>query len=93
MAKFEGPHNQSIPGQLKNLVRVYWSQARSWHGTELTVSVRAENAKEGAEVVLGIVASADQSEVDTVKGQKLTGGKLDHKYKLEWKGTGSIKSS
>lgn len=64
---------------------------RGYLDNEVVGPVRSDTDKSGAgvkqkklEIVLKILDFDNSVEIDTVKGEKLTDLKLDHKYKIEW---------
>jgi hypothetical protein len=83
--KLDGEHNKTHEVRIQKVAQVHWSQQRAWHGDEVTLSVRTEMVKDGAGATLKIQAPDADKDLDTVSGQSINNGKLDHKYKIEWK--------
>lgn len=85
MAKFSGPHDTTNLGQLAKVAQVFWSKKRCYHGEEVKLSVRTEGVPDGAAAELRI-STKDGAAVDTITGVSITSSKLDHTYKIDWKG-------
>lgn len=85
MSKFEGPHNVPNPGKLPKVAQLFWSKKRSWHGEEVTLSVRTENVPDGTAVTLTIFPRGSAAVIDTKAGLSVKTSAVDHKYKIEWK--------
>lgn len=82
---FTGPQDATNPGKVPKVAQVFWSRKRCYHGEEVTLSVRTENVPDGASVEL-ILSADNGGEIDKITGLTLSKGKVDHKYKIDWKG-------
>ena len=81
----EDDHDTHIKAELKPTVLVEWDRTRAWHGEKIDISVRTTLVPDGSVVDLKIFTTDEQTEVDEIKGLKVTGSKADHKYTIKWK--------
>jgi hypothetical protein len=85
MSGFTGPNDKTNPGKVPKVGRVFWSKLRAYHGEEVTLSVRTENVADGTAAELQISPKSGGAVLDTVTGLSVKKGKIDHKYKIDWK--------
>ncbi len=74
------PHVVTLP----SAARVVWSRARAYPGEKVKILVRTDHVKDDTAAVLKIQTKEGQA-VHTVDALKITAGKLDHEYTLDWK--------
>lgn len=86
MSEFTEQEEIEHQGQVVARVQVAWSARRAWPGDEVTIKVRTEQIKDGDAVKLTISALDGGAEVDSVADLAIDGAKLDHVYKIDWKG-------
>jgi hypothetical protein len=83
--EYEDDHDTHIKAQLKPTVLVEWDRTRAWHGEKIDISVRTTLVPDGSTVDLKILTTDEQTEIEEIKGLKITTSKVDHKYTIQWK--------
>src|SRR6188472_3814051 len=79
-------HNHTMDCPLTPTLRVSWSKPRSWHGENVTISLRSQYVKDGGQVTLEILATNDRTTpVETLGPLTLNNNRLDHVYRIDWK--------
>ena len=86
MSPITGENNKSHQGGISSEVQAAWSTRRSWHGEEVKMSIRTKLVKDDAKAELKVMTGDGKTEIDKVDGKKITDSKLDHTYKINWKG-------
>lgn len=86
MSPLSGINNQVHKAGITCQAQAACSQQRCWHGDEVTISLRTKLVKNDAKAELKVITGDGKTEIDKVNDKKITDSKLDHNYKINWKG-------
>ena len=86
MSPLQGVNNRIHYGGLRRGAFLVWDRERCWHGEKVGVCIRTEKVDSGVKVDIDIAPKTGGDAVDTLQGEALTDGKIDHEYTVNWKG-------
>ncbi len=86
MSMLTGKNNITHYSGITAEARVAISTHRTFHGKDVSISVRTKLIKDDTAAEIKVLKKNDKSEIVTIAGQNISDSKLDHEYTIDWKG-------